>query len=1056
MVKRKIDSIISEDNDTKNLAENGDKQANEPNKDGKKRIKNLYRQPTVNELNRLQETENLFNSNLFRLQVEEILEEVKVKEKVEKKLQLWLVDLKTHLQSIGEDNKEYDLSEQILEKHLKVKLPISNKLKKTKCMFKFHKFTDIEIVGSYGLKCPINSKLRVDIQITVPAVTYTKNDSINYRYHKKRAAYLAVIASHLKNANIIEELKYSWPNGCETKPVLDFKPAGKLGNFVAVRIDLICEPEAYKLHRFSPSRNNLRETWLLEADNAESNVEVGPPSPYYNSSVLTDLTASENENYLREVLLKSENLKQAVVLLKIWLRQRKLQVSGHIVSMIVAYLVQTKRINNIMSSYQIIRNVWIALRTSEWDTKGISLHKGDNTPQLEEFLQHFPVVFLDKTGCYNVCWQMCKGTYDALKRECAISVEMLDNGKINSFIPIFMTPIRPLLQFDHILRFKNFSNIKQSVIATVPTQSRVNYGLDERTLVIDTLHALLTKGLGNRVNVILQLVDADLSWPVKIKPEKAKKDNAESISFGIILNPDTCFNAVEKGPPANLPEAEEFRAFWGDKSELRRFQDGSITETCVWEADSNIEQRGITRQIIDYLLKLKYRISSVFSYSEPMPPLALRPQNKPWQKGNCCLIKNSERATSMPQYTPVSKVIIELGHSGKWPGDIEAFRCLKAAFHLQIAERLNKQFEIPTQAYPTHFDVLKDGLVFRLAIAHPKEITLIRRQTDNGVVKFVESEESIELHYDTVVLPRLRGALHGLHQKQPSFGPAACLLRRWFCSQLLGSAMPEVTAELVVAAASMRPSPLPPTISPVALFARALTLLVETDWSQEVVTLDFNDDFTAEEISTLERQFSSREDKTPRMYIVTPYDGELPSAWSRHSPTPQVLVRVQTLAKSALQYLSSSLLEDMKENILPVFVPSLSGYDVIIHLEAALVPYYGERLDQTPRQRAPPASVIDDVIPVVEFHPVMRYLEELRSAYNEYAMFFHDAYGGDVIAVLWKPDVAETRDLQILNANALRPVVVDGETKYKINTQAIIEDFKHIGQGLVTHVTVNT
>lgn len=431
MVKRKIESTVSVDNeDSQTLNENGETQAKEPNKDGKKRIKNLYRQPTVNELNRLQETENLFNSNLFRLQIEEILQEVKIKEKVEKKFQAWFLVFKDHLQSIEEDDTEYDLSEQALAKRLKVKIPISDKLKKTKCMFKFNKFTNVEIVGSYSLGCSINSKLRIDIQITVPADTYTKNDSINYRYHKKRAAYLAVIASHLKDLNTIEDLKYSSLNGCETKPVLDFKPAGKLGNFVSVRINLVCEQEAYKLHRFSPSRNNLRESWLLSLDNSESNTEIGPPTPYYNNSVLMDLTASENEEYLKEISLKSENLKQAVILLKIWLRQRNLQVSGHIVSMLVAYLVQSKRINNIMSSYQIIRNVWIAIKTSEWDTKGISLHKGDDSPQLQEFLQHFPVVFLDRTGYYNVCWQMCKGTYDALRRECAFSVEMLDNEKI--------------------------------------------------------------------------------------------------------------------------------------------------------------------------------------------------------------------------------------------------------------------------------------------------------------------------------------------------------------------------------------------------------------------------------------------------------------------------------------------------------------------------------------------------------------------------------------------------------------------------------------------------
>ncbi|KAM3958506.1 LOW QUALITY PROTEIN: nucleolar protein 6 Mat89Ba [Aphomia sociella] len=1119
MVKRKIEAVISENNEnSKDFNENGNSPASEPNKDGKvKRIKNLYRQPTVNELNRLQETENLFNSNLFRLQVEEILEEVKVKEKVEKKFQSWLLEFKNHLQTVQDDDTEYDLSEDVLTKRLKVKLPISNKLKKTKCVFKFYKFNNVEIVGSYGSGCSINSKLIVDIQITVPADTYTKNDSINYRYHKKRAAYLAVIASHLKDLKIIEDLKYSWLYGSETKPVLEFKPAGKLGNFMSVRINLLCEREAYKLARFSPSRNNLRESWLFGTENTDGNVEIGPPTPYYNSSILSDLTASENEVYLKEILSKSENLRQAIVLLKIWLRQRKLQVSGHIVSMVIAYLVQLKRINNIMSSYQIVRNVWIAIKTSEWDTKGITLYKGDNAPQLEEFLEHFPVVFLDRTGYYNICWQMCKGTYDALKRECSIAVELLDNGKINSFIPLFMTPVQPLMQFDHILRFKNIDKVKQSVIATVQKQIQVNYGLDELSLVTDTLHALLTKGLGNRVHLILQLTDADFSWPVGKSPEKAKKEFQDKLAFGFILNPENCLNVVEKGPPANLPEAEEFRAFWGDKSELRRFQDGSITETCVWEADSVVEQRGITKQIVDYLMKLKYQIepseifhvgwqldslldrklqrcsgcaesslaalqvldglrrqlrqltqlpldvsalhgiSPVFSYTDPMPPLALGPETKPWQRGNCCLIKDVEGVKDVPEYTPVSKAIIELGHSGKWPGDIEAFRCLKAAFNLQIAERLNKQFSLATQAHPTHVDVLKDGLVFRLVIAHPKEITLLRRYNENGVVKYKDNEESIQLHYDTVVLPRLTGALHGLHQQQPAFGAASCLLRRWLSShQLSPPSFPSAVASLLTAAACVRAGPLPTCTTPLALLVRALRVLTDTDWAREVIVLDFNDDLTGEEIIELERQFSSREDKSPRMHIITPYDGDLPSAWSRHAPTPQVLARAQALARSTLEYFEKSLLVDMKDNILSAFVPSLSGYDALLHLRATRVPHNTERINQRALQRPPPSQVAADVIPVVEFHPVNIYLDELRSAYSDYALFFYDEYGGDVISVLWKPDVAQPRDFQLLNANALKPVTVKGETKYKINTEALIEDFKHLGDGLVTHVTVNT
>ncbi|XP_030026553.2 nucleolar protein 6 isoform X1 [Manduca sexta] len=1120
MVKRDMKMSISEDDaDVAIPNENGKRPADDQNKDTKKRIKTrgLYRQPTVNELNRLQETENLFNSNLFRLQVEEILQEVQIKEKTEKRFQQWFTDFKIYLEAISNDDTEYNLSEQTLVKKLKVKLPVSDKLSKTRCMFKFYKFKDVRIVGSHSLGCAINSKLRIDIQLSVPAQTYTKNDSINYRYHKKRAAYLAFIASHLSKTESVQDLQYTWVDGSETKPVLDFKPSGKLGNHLSVRINLVCEEESYKLHRFSPTRNNLREAWLLGSEGEST--DIGSPTPYYNSSVLSDLTAEANQELLNEILLKSENLKQAVILLKIWLRQRDLAVPGHVINLIVAYFVQNKRVNNIMSSYQIVRNIWIAIKTSEWDTKGISLHKGTDTPALEEFHQHFPVVFIDKTGYYNICWQMSKGIYYALRRESALAVDMLDNPKINSFLPLFMIPVKPLMKFDHILRFKNLENLKNIIISKSSKESRLYYGLETLALVTETVLSLLIKGLGNRADLIQPLVDANFSWPVK---KKADKGHEEKLSFGLIYNTEHALNTVEKGPPANLPEAEQFRAFWGDKSELRRFQDGSITETCVWEAESAADRRAITTQIINYLLELKfgipeaavyhvseqlegalcrrrwgadaaaraeesaartlhafdelrrdlrqltqlplnvsavYGVSSVFSYSDPLPPLPRAPANKPWRRGDASLIKTitkDDGTALLPEYVPVCKTVLELGHSGKWPGDIEAFRCLKAAFHLQISDRLREQYSLPAQAYPTHVDVLKNGLVFRLVIAHPKEITLLRREMENGVVKHTENEESVMLQRDTVLLPRLRGALHGLHQKYPAFGPTACLLKRWLSAHLLSGHVPSVVAELLTAAVFVHSPPVTPPASPTLGFFRVLDLLVRTDWTTDVIVLDFNEDMTREEISELERKLTSGETPAPCLRIVTAYDDNTPAIWSASQPTAPVLARVTALASSTLQYGYKQMMEEFGDHLLGAFIPSLSGYDVVLHLSPPLVPHAGERVDKKPTLRRMPADVLTDLIPVVEFHPVMKYLEELRNAYSEFALFFHDRYGGVDIAVLWKPDINDLRDFQVANAHALVPVTVDGETKYKVNTAALVEDFRILGEGLVKDITVNS
>lgn len=62
----------------------------------------LYKQPTVEELNQLKETQNLFHSNLFRLQIEEVLNEVKIKNKYVALYNDWFKKLKVAIESIVE------------------------------------------------------------------------------------------------------------------------------------------------------------------------------------------------------------------------------------------------------------------------------------------------------------------------------------------------------------------------------------------------------------------------------------------------------------------------------------------------------------------------------------------------------------------------------------------------------------------------------------------------------------------------------------------------------------------------------------------------------------------------------------------------------------------------------------------------------------------------------------------------------------------------------------------------------------------------------------------
>lgn len=60
------------------------------------------------------------------------------------------------------------------------------------------------------------------------------------------------------------------------------------------------------------------------------------------------------------------------------------------------------------------------------------------------------------------------------------------------------------------------------MLQKVPKEDKINFGLDDLPLVVNRIYSLLTKGLTDRVDLLLQLVEADFSWPVKETPEKCK------------------------------------------------------------------------------------------------------------------------------------------------------------------------------------------------------------------------------------------------------------------------------------------------------------------------------------------------------------------------------------------------------------------------------------------------------------------------------------------------------------------------------------------------------
>lgn len=94
----------------------------------------------------------------------------------------------------------------------------------------------------------------------------------------------------------------------------------------------------------------------------------------------------------------------------------------------------------------------------------------------------------------------------------------------------------------------------------------------------------------------------------------------------------------------------------------------------------------------------------------------------------------------------------------------------------------------------------------------------------------------------------------------------------------------------------------------------------------------------------------------------------------------------------------------------------------------------------------------DKTFPIVDFDPVHSFVKELRQAYDQIALFFYDVYGCTKIYVLWKPEALRQKELKIVNAKYR--LIDSMSNQLELNLEAILDDFKLIGNELVESVNI--
>uniref|UniRef100_A0A671QPS5 Nucleolar protein 6 n=1 Tax=Sinocyclocheilus anshuiensis TaxID=1608454 RepID=A0A671QPS5_9TELE len=945
--------------------------------------KELYKAPTVEQLNQLKEAEYLFHCSILKMQMEELLKEVALSEHRKKLVDSFVLQVTDFLQCVPKSELD-DIS------WLSgVEVPFLLVPSTTKGKFHMEPPASISLVGSYPLGTCVKPKVSVDLAVTIPA-------SILHpmQYPRKRALYLAGLARHLSFAKVVCSLHYSCLHGNRLRPVLLLKPPGKDSSKVTIRILVIPPPDFLKPSHFHPQKNNIRTEWFTGV--ADTHAQC----PAFG---------------------------EGVALLKVWLRQRELDQGagcfcGFHASMLMAYLLSTHKVGKTMNPYQLLRNALHFLASTDLTENGITLSRNPDS-------KAHSLVFVDPSGHLNLLADMTAFTYKWIQHEASLSLKFWDDPTVDGFHALLMTPKSMLRTYDNVFKLSSLVNLQTSCKKLLLLNELVDHSGNYVLTALPFILSLLQQGLGERIHLLAHSLPQDPEWPVDSAPPKHK--DQPPLSIGLLLNLEHAPSVLERGPPADNPKAAEFRQLWGSCSELQRFQDGAITEAVLWSGNSISHRRFVLLKIIAHLLELHadipkscirfvggqldivvkicttgeeeslkvvqsyddlskklwqlkglpLSITSVqdahqaLRYTQVFPPVPLPKENKP-----------------CPYYITPIKVIVHMEGSGKWPSEHMAIRHVKAAFHICLGELLCKQHKYKCHATPTYLDVWKDGLVFRIQVAYHREPQILRESlTPEGMLIYRDNAEAQVLELETLHKPFLTSTLHGYSTYINMQNTLSFVL-------FLLEDIREEAADLLVASLFLHPAPFTPPSSPQVGFLRFLHLLSTFDWKNNPLIVNLNGKLTAAEHTDIKNDFVASREALPSMFIVTHNDKKV-SVWTTEAPSVQMLQRAVMLAAESLRVLETQLDSDQKQDI---------------RVSSSIVNLYYAN--------------------VCSCH---LFVFNLTEAFGDLALFFYDPYGGTVIAVLWKPvndDVATTVP----------------------NVEAILQDFRIIGEGLVKKFDLRT
>ena len=332
------------------LEENGDLEEEHSAKRFKMSNPEFYKPPSAEELYTLKNSENLYQSNLFRLQLDELTNEISLNESELKACNILIKDFSQALKRLKSvQNIKYSDLKMFEEQNLTV--PLGNLCKKmlSEGTYSFEAPTECFPIGAHSLGTHLKSSkmISVDLALELPASYFSERDYLNYRYFIKKSLYVSHVYLQLQKTKRYSKCTFefvaNYSNLHSPNLRLNFKEEN-----VQINLFLVPNEASFKLNRFNPTQSNVRREFFSKFINSsisfeKTNEESNDPTPNYNMDILADLTLKTNAELLKEKISGSKNLTESVKLLKLWLLKRGLNqgqdsFDNHTLNMYIAYL----------------------------------------------------------------------------------------------------------------------------------------------------------------------------------------------------------------------------------------------------------------------------------------------------------------------------------------------------------------------------------------------------------------------------------------------------------------------------------------------------------------------------------------------------------------------------------------------------------------------------------------------------------------------------------------------------------------------------------------------